>query len=379
VTKNSNITWIKSPTTSHWSVRFKTAFGIRTISTGTAVKADARKLVKSIKLEDRVAHRFERKVCAAFATGSNVKNEATIKAWRKQRELSGKAERTLDHHCTYVRAFLRYAGLENESPAAITAEHVYGWINKRDGTKATNRVRRLIIITDYLDYCESNGLSIGNPARTVKTINYSILTHEQKERGRKKPLTLEQVNHLVAYIRNEMRELQEEIDLRTSIDPPSSVQVRNRLSNLQFWLAAVIIARHTAYRIGDICNMEKASITPDSIVVHAEKTSRRVEVPLNEELRLILSSVPENNTRWLFPHQCALQRSPSRPELWKQFKKLLDGAGIEGVSFHSLRSTALLDAVERLKAAGKSEEEAVAMAARMAGHSGTETTKKHYL
>lgn len=336
-------------------------------------------MAQRARIVERQAAKFERKVVAAFTAGRQISSDRAVEEWKESCIAKGSPSAiTLEHYCIAVRAFLRHARLLNEPPCTITEEHVCAWVNLADGTKAGTRLNRLAALKKFLSYCEAKALSIGNPARVVDTVDLSKLTHEQKEPKRKVPFTDEEVQKILTYLDERIAIEQEETQLQLRDGGSRGYCLTKRIRKLKFWKAAVIIGRFTGLRIADVAQIEKASFGEQWLVVHTGKTDARVELPMNDQLRAVFKE-HVNETLYLFPAQRLTSLGSGRATLCTQFSLILEGCGIDGKSYHCLRSTFSIDAVARLITAGKTREEAVAIVAKLVGHSNTKTTEEHYI
>lgn len=365
-----------------WKAQFDTPFGMRWVHTGTADKPTAVRIVKQAKKELSLSLKFTSRLGHLMQYKTRPpRNDTAIMKWVESVHASGSLDRhTIVKYATDIRAFLRHNELLTATTAEITEAHVASWVNRKDGCSAGNRRRRLAVLKTYCDWLQDSDFIRGNPARVVRKINMNGLTHAQKEPKKKVPFTDDEIARLLVAI--EEATAQEEARLGTVDEQRLSrcYNVRQRIADLKFWRIAILISRWCGLRIGDICQLEWDCIaSPDVMVVWTDKRDRRVEVPVQPMLGIALAAWPHDDERYMFKRQRDLYHGGCASLLSWQFGKFLKRLKIANRSFHCLRGTFLNDAVERFMAAGKTREQAVRLAADLAGHSNVSTTIKHYI
>lgn len=370
-----HIHWIKSEATQVWSIKFKTDDGYKTVSTGQRDKRAAVKMVRELRLHHFHKERFRTKVMGVLSGCNRTTMEAAIKEWTDSIVRFGTVkEGTALSYRKQMRQFAKATRMMAEQPVVVTEEHINRYVNSKNGWKATTRSFKLTILKEFFEWCLVKKYALTNPAKAVNGVNMQLLSHEQKEPKKKIPFTLDEVAFLLRHIEQEIAE--------TEGDGTAVFDARlyhNKINRLKFWHAAVIISRYTGLRIGDVACLERASVGEKELIVWTRKRDKRVALPLNDELREALGK-HVNGSQYLFPTQRALAASLGlKGQLSEQFGQILIRAGIEGRSFHCLRSTAALDMRERLIASGCTEEHAEEIVAAILGHSSVTTTQQHYL
>lgn len=376
----SHIRWER--TERGWSCSFLTSTGRKTINTLTHDKRVAVKMAQKAKLVEKQAIRFDRKCIAAFLGIKNISNATCLEEWAETCGRNHTVQpRTIKHYSTYLLAFFRVFSLGKEPPSAITDANVSAFVNGNDGSKASTRNVRLNALKAYCSYCEAKGYAIGNPARVIGKVNMATLGFEQKETKHKTPFSDEEIDKLISYLDKVIADEQAFM----AGTNPSAGQGKvgycrlKRIRVHQFWRAAVVISRWTALRLGDVASLEWRQFENAGVIIcFMDKTDKRIEVPTTPEILEAMDSTARRDAR-CFPEQFAINSSEHRSMLPSQFREILQRAGIDGRSFHSLRSSAAVGFKERLIAAGKSEAEADKIVSVMLGHGDVGTTKEFYL
>ena len=106
------------------------------------------------------------------------------------------------------------------------------------------------------------------------------------------------------------------------------------------------------------------------VVVWTRKTNAKVHLQVTGRMREVLLRVERDSQRYLWPRQASIYQDPaSAPMLSVQFGRLCKEAGIEGKTFHCLRSSFIMAVEER---------DGIGAAMLAAGHANEKTTR-HYL
>jgi len=129
-------------------------------------------------------------------------------------------------------------------------------------------------------------------------------------------------------------------------------------------LDALILALHTGQRRGDLLSLSWANYEDGRIILRQQKTGRRVAVPTTTLLRNRLEKMPRTATTILTTSRGTPWTGDGFGSSWDKAKK---DAGIEGLTFHDLRGTA----ITRLHLAGCKEAEI----ASISGHKVSQITR----
>jgi integrase len=366
---------------------FRTAEGKRkTISTRCSDRTQALKVVKESGLSDleaaAKAGRLTQQAIGHITTGKKLSIVSAIEKYANSIS-NRRSPRTVDNHLLTLTSWAEDMGVQQLPPAAITEEHIDPWINNPESkAKAATRRVDLSALRSFFDWCADRGYCVGNPAgRQRVAVNFSILSHEQKEPGTRDIFTeleLKSIRvHLASRITAEtalqkqlekQKEKEKTVTGRKHLEKKIS-ESQQRQANLQFWQFAAHISNELGLRLGDIAQLEWACFsTPGRVVVWTDKRDRRISVPYSDALDDLLTAIPVSSEKYLFPEQRDMQIDPKRRAvLSKQFTRLLEAIGIKGKSFHCFRHTR----ITRWRREGKSLE----AIGEYVGHTNPETTK----
>lgn len=335
--------------------RIDTAHGKRTVNLQTRDASDARKIAKDTSLAEveLIARtgKVRKEVLAQVVLGRKIRAPDAIteyESWMQTR----RSDKQVSNVLLMLRQFLREMKLEGEFVHALTENQVDKWINDpKSEAKATTRNIKLSAIRGFFDFCSIRNYAIENPAREVR-VNMRTLRHEQKEAKVGQPFTEQEFNFIVAGYEQEATTLQSELtSLETYLAAavashrhPDALQqriqkVQAQLSRNLFWRCAVQTSWHTGLRLGDICQLEWASLaTPMRLIVWTEKTNARIELRLRPSLATLLKSVPKKDDTLVFPEEAGTYGQVNRRSNFSvEFSRFLDKLEIPNRSFHGLR------------------------------------------
>lgn len=341
------MTLTKHKSSGVYHARIRTADGkTKTITTRTADKTEARRIVKASGLREleatAKAGRLTREAIGVITTGRKLTCLAAVAAWVEWMESVGKAPKTTHNNASTVRAFLHQAKLETVPPSAVNEKHISAWINSEDSeSKAGTRAVNLAALRGFFGFCAAKGWTIGDPARLVR-VNLSKLSHAQKEVAEREPFTMLEIKRLIKHCND---------------------------CGLVFWEFAVRLSNEIGLRLGDICNLEFDCFSkPGHIIVWTDKRDRRISVPISDEIEELVTMIPLTHPKLLFPEQAEINKDPARrASLSVQFKRLCERCEITDKTFHHLRHTC----ITRWTKEGKSLE----AIGRDVAHKDTKTTR----
>lgn len=340
-------TLIKDPATGIYHVKFKGQSGMISRSTRETDLETAKRVVKEAKIAElemaSKAGALTADAIQSITAGRKVTCMDALEGWAKWRN-NDSTPNTVFTQRSVMNQFFASLGAETWPVTRITHEYINDFVNADDGTKLTNREMRLASLRSFFKYCSAMGWVVGNPAMLAK-IRMRDMSHEQKERTERKPITEREYRHIVAHTEG-------------------------------FWRAATALSYWTGLRLNDICCMEWSSIGTDSIIVHTRKDEDRVALPLNHpligsgDLTLILMemlSTRDEKSKYCFPEQRKVILDPAqRSKFSVYYGRILKRLGIDGKSFHCLRHAF----ATRLNKAGITIEEI----GKLLGHSNEKTT-----
>lgn len=357
----THIRWKKSESTKVWSAGIPTEHGIRWVSTHQTEKAKAVEMIRELRLQWLGTDKFQKQVHAAISGCKKITVERAIIEWADSRRKFGAlSEGTVREYVKRLTTFARKFNLVKEHPTLITIDHVYEFVNQNG--KMSTRNTRLAALKAWFGWLICEHYAVTNYPESMKRIDMSKMTHEEKEPERKPPFTEEQFSQLLKHIKDCIGREQINRDIQNQTGENYGYSVAERLTWLRFWQTAARIGWLTGLRIGDVAQLEWASVV--DLAVWTQKADTRVA--LEQELNTICLSIPREDERFCFP-QARVRYQSNSSQLSGQFRKLCQGAGLEGYSFHSLRRTK----AQALQAEGKTTPE---IAERL-GHSSTRTTE----
>jgi integrase len=331
----------------------------KAVSTRCAALEEARKVAKDSNIADLIsaskATRLTHAVIGQVTTGRKVSMDKALAEFEQAMRTKGQSDKTINNYLTVLRCWLREQGIENIPPSAITEKHVDKWINKSgDATLGTLKVN-LSTIRTFCNFLCDKGWAAGNPARLV-AINRRNLTHEQLEPEERKPFTKAQLKRLLDWVKSDWEAA---MSAYNRVKPEhrenhQALKLGDRIQALQFWDFAIRLSHETGLRLGSIAQLEWDSFAKAGvIIVHTKKTGARVEVPVSESILDLVSAIPVVHDTYLFPEEQRLSVDVKKRSLLSvRFSRLCAQAGVESISFHSLRHTR---ATENYKAADKEE------------------------
>lgn len=246
-----------------------------------------------------------------------------------------RAHNTKRMYRSVVKRWIRYSKLGVKGATAIDDSDIHRFINRRSNLKLSSRKMELKAIKAFCKFMQGKGCCRGNPAILVE-IDYSLLSHEQKEVKHKTPFTEAEYQTLLS-----------------RADP--------------FWKAMMTVARHTGLRLGDCVQLEWGSVASDMshLIVWTAKHDKRVELPLPRAALDAMREFHAGDLVYVFPAQ--RQRYLDRDYAFNlEFWKLTQEAGILDKTFHCFRAMYLTEVAHR---------DGIAQAAKYAGHSSTKTTE----
>lgn len=335
-----------------WTAVIKTKFGDRSITLhGAKDEAEAKALAKLVKIADvekaAAVAKIQTDLLAQVMSGCKVRIRDAILQWEDSLRSDGNtSERTIYNNITFVRAWAATVFGRASLPSAVEPKHIADWVNAPDAGKLGTRKVKLSIMRGFFDFCSARGWCVGNPAREVRKVNMSVLSHAEKEVTQKTPFKEREIDTILFTLESTLSDLQANKVKLISGGGGITIQKKydqfvKRMDNLHFWKAAIIIGRDTGLRIGDVCQLEWACFDKemDKVVVWTDKRDKRVELPVTEAMKNVIKAVATDRTteKFLFPAQRNIIKSPKRSQLSVQFIRIMKSSGVEGHTFHDLR------------------------------------------
>lgn len=310
----------KDKNTGDYKVWFRSESGkMRSLSTKTANREIAEKIVKDSGIESlemaATAGRLTAEAISLITAGKKITIEEAIEEWVRWLQVTGLKPNSVFMYRVLGRHLAKRTTGLNSSPSSITADHINGWLNNpNENRKALTKQSRLRSIRSLFNFLNAKGWCVGNPSKLVK-INYSILSHAQKERKTCEIFTDDDYKRV--------------LNMAVVIDNP-------------FWKSAIPIARWTGLRLVDIACLEWDSFNKEGyMTVWTRKKDRRVELELKPEtLAAAVSMIPRCDKIHCFPKEREMATDPGRRKhLSTQFQSICKDCGVKGKRFHGLRHT----------------------------------------
>lgn len=240
---------------------------------------------------------------------------------------------------SYIRLWARDGNLGNKPLSSMEEEHVNEWVNADDGTKLSTKTIRLSVVRCFFRYCAIKELLTGPNPSTLASVDYSKLTHKQKEAKELIPFTPAEFDKIIAHLNEKLA------DIQPKIKAAKSHSLRSKLMDKRefflFWKAATVISRCAGLRLGDVCQLEWECFKK-KFTVWTDKRNRRVQPHIwNPELfESTVAQIDKEDDTYCFPERRRMYLLPSqRSRIKMQFGRLCAKLDMEGKSFHVLRHT----------------------------------------
>jgi integrase len=337
-----------------YHVSFKTAAGQRrSISTKQSDREQAVAVCKQAGIAEMeraaIAGKLSREVVGRILTGKRMTLAKAVEPFREWMKSRGRAPKTIEENTITLTAWMREMKIESLPPTAVTGTHIAGWINDPD--KARGQGSRKIALghlRTFFAFCCSNGWVAADPSQAVG-IDFSVLSHDQKEPVQRQPFTPDELERLTAYLKSEVQAIGQDVarveQAGEYTDHGRAVKLAKlggKNSELFFWLFAVRCSSTTGLRLSDIAGLEwRCFGESGKIVVWMDKTNRRIEHALSPELEAMVTQIPVSSPTHLFPDQHRIISDVRRRAfLSVQFTRICERIGIRGKSYHSTRHAA---------------------------------------
>jgi integrase len=288
-----------------------TSSGVRSISLKTRNKMEAAANAKAAKIADLESaakvNALTAETVSRILVGRKQTGSDAFTAWKDWAQLVGLTRNTQARYSTYIARFLRDSGFITKSLAGAKDTDVDAFVNPVDAIVANTRRNRLCAIQSFFAVALAKGFVAFNPTAALR-VKMDGLTFAQKEAKVRVPFTDDEV-----------------AILRTIEDP--------------FWKTFVLLGENFGLRVGDVAQLERASIAkPGVLVIYTDKRDRRIEMPMSPEVRNHLESLPVTDKTYFFPEQREIAIDTAlRSKLSTYFGRVVQRLGIEGKNTHCLR------------------------------------------
>ena len=378
-----------------YHAQFRTATGARRmISTKQSDLTCAKDIVKQAGIAEMeraaLAGKLSREVVGRILTGKRMtllKAVAPFREWMKTR---GRSPKTIAENAITLSAWIREMKIGSLPPTAVTETHIADWVNDADKERGQGS-RKLALghLHTFFAFCCANGWVAADPSQVIG-IDYSVLSHDQKEPAQRQPFTAAELDQLTAHLKSELRTLGQDMarveNASEYTDHGRAVKLGKlggKHSELFFWLFAVRCSAQTGLRLSDIAGLEwRCFGEPGKLIVWMDKTNQRIEHPLPVELETMVTQIPVTSQTRLFPEQHEIISDVRRRSLLSvQFTRLCERIGILGKSYHCIRHSA---ASERYHAIDKdglakrlAESLSMSQIKQLLGHASARTSRRY--
>ena len=376
-----------------YHAQFRTATGARRmISTKQTDRDQALAVAKQAGIAEMeragLAGKLSREVVGRILTGKRITLTKAVEPFREWMKSRGRSPKTINENIITLTAWMREMKLESHPPTTVTGAHIADWIN--DAGKSRGQSSRKVAlghIHTFFAFCCSNGWVAADPSSAIG-IDYSVLSHKQKEPTERQPFTPDELARLTAHLQSELQIIRQDVarvEADTSYTGNGKAVKLGKLdgkrTELFFWLFAVRCSVQTGLRLSDIAGLEwRCFGEPGKLVVWMDKTNRRIEHPLPEELETMVTQIPLASPTHLFPDQHEIINDVKRRALLSvQFKRICKRIGILGKSYHCTRHAAASEkyhAIDKDDLAKRlAETLSMTQIKQLLGHSSTKTSR----
>jgi len=229
---------------------------------------------------------------------------------------ASKSPKTVANNVRMVGNWLKDAKIETLPPSSVMPRHIANWINDpgRDWKRSYRNVL-LGSVRTFCEFCSAQGWIVADPSRLV-ALDYSCMTHEQKESPEKKPFTEDEVNRLIQELTVAIERLARKVELKALDERSEEQEAELELMQKQklfqqsryvlFWLFAVRLAAETGLRLSDIGSLEWRSLAhmeAGKVILWMEKTNQRIEHTISPALQHFIGEIPVVDADSVFPEQ----------------------------------------------------------------------------
>lgn len=237
----------------------------------------------------------------------------------------------------YIGIWARDMKLANRTVASIQEDDINKWVNADDGTKRSTRTVRLSIVRSFFKYLAIKELLTAPNPSMLARVDFSKLSHKQKEAHELKSFTSDEFEKLLDYLSKET--VRYDARVTSAKSNVTKQKALKKLENFTFWRAAAIISRCSGLRMGDICQLEWDCLGK-KFTVWTDKRNRRVQPHIwNKPLfDATVKEIPKLHPQYCFPRRRLESIDPNqRGGLSMQFSRICKRLGFEDLTFHSLR------------------------------------------
>lgn len=289
------------------------------VSMRTTDMAEARRLAKEAKLFKLQAvesvNALTDQVISSIRTDESPTVSEAINLYIESLVTTGRPNGTVSRFRSCLMQWMRLSGVGGNRASSIAQDQFTSFFNPCDGTKLKTLTIRQLACNKFCDYLADRAWLRGNPARGVG-IDLTKLTQEDKLVTSHKPITKDEFTRLIT----------------------RAAEMEN-----PFLYFALLFGWEHGLRLGDICCMEMVNIVDNELRLMTGKTGTVVRLPLtNAVVAALAKKAPpeaEHEKQFLFPKERAQYNLYGASSFGPSFKKLCRLAGVDGKTFHCLRTS----------------------------------------
>jgi integrase len=251
-----------------WHVSFKTRTGVQRLSTGQTDREAAEAVVLRAGIMEIEASRHVRLLANAAAQlatiGRQVSALEAYRLWVVHLEAATGSPKTVER---YKWEVFRFFTAMNWPPLCeVSTATVDRWVNRTDRPlHAQTRNVTCCALNHFFKYCDNEGWA-RNPVANCH-VKRHLLDHAHKESKARRPFSDEEFERLLA-----------------------------AAGDHKFWRPAILIARYTGLRWGDVESLEwdSVNIQEGRLIVWTDKRDRRADLDMPVELVPVFSELAES-------------------------------------------------------------------------------------
>lgn len=362
-------------------VKVDTEFGIRHLPLNTKDREEARKRAAGAQLDEMDRLKTPEVIAANYfslkSIGRTVTVAEAIKEWEQScKEDMALAPSSIWRYAHSVKSWVTFIRKRSSSPGDLMLADINQFLHREHNVSINTRRIDRKAIKCFMGWLHDHGFIPLDPMRRVKKVHARYLTQSQCIQKERLLFSNEEYRRLMETVHEHADSIKERMD---KIQGPWRGKERWQrmaamLERAEFWKYACPLSRYGGFRIGDICRMEWTTLksVPGSIVMPTLKSGKVVVVPLalfsSRELEATVRSIPENNSRYVFPvYQKMYADTKNAHWVYDKFKEHVFRAKLDRRhKVHDLRATFIKDCVDR--------NIPVSRVAEIVGHSRTRTT-----
>lgn len=272
---------------------------------------------------------------------SSVTVETLIPQWLAFLKARGQSARMLENNNYLMRSGAKRVNILEISPRDVTPERVRAFVNFKEAAGSSRNVYRSII-RSFFHWALARGIVDVDPTIDCP-IKLNDLPQERRQPQATPFITDGEILKLIAGFDELIKKQQEKLVKATGDERDKRMR---RISDFQFWIAAVVISRYTGMTLSDITSLEWKQIKPDVIMVWDKMHQEQYPVPRQPELlNLIVKQIEPRHKVYCFPEQRAdMLNLATRTKFSIGFNRFCQQFGIGDRGFRSLRATYIAQA-----------------------------------